>query len=374
MLIATTVAPTHHGGVAVQAHTLAESGHRVIGTAHGLVGTSAAAGYDTTYDVPLPRPTSPRSIVRSIVAFRRICLAERPDVVWLHTSLAAAVGRVAVLTIPRHQRPLVAYLAYGFYFDSVNRSFSASVFRAIEWALSMVTDHLQTVSREDYERARRLPRRNASNTELTRGLGVDTDRAVDRAGRRAQARSELGLSDRDRAVFTVGALHAKKHVVDAVRAISAMGDGTRLFVVGDGPQREYLAWVGRSLPGPDPVFLGKREEVPGALAAADALVHPSASEGLPSVVLEAQAMGIPVVGARVRGTSDLLVGGAGILCPVGDVQGLAAGLRLVLDDPQRRDAVVAAGTRRAAQHDAELARIAALSIGHLLLGRTRAPA
>ena len=86
-------------------------------------------------------------------------------------------------------------------------------------------------------------------------------------------------------------------------------------------------------------FVGRKpsEEIPLWMAAADALVLPSYSEGRPNVVLEAQACALPVVATRVGGTPELVKDGAtGLLVESGDAAGLAAALaRLRADGPLR---------------------------------------
>lgn len=361
-MVVATLATTH--GPVLQRHslTLREGGSRVIGVAHGMSTHSARDSYDSSHEIPEVRARQPLSILRAIISFRRLCRRERPDLVWLHTSLAAAIGRTAVLTLPRRGRPTVVYMAYGFYFDSVNRSLLGLALRVIEWILSLVTTHLQTVSREDYERARRLPGRTAANTELTRGLGIDLDQLARAASRRDEVRARLGLTDEDLAVFTVGSLVPKNRTIDALEAVSQLGDDVRLFVVGDGPELRNLEAAAGGLPGPAPMFLGQHGERTDLLCAADALVYPSSSEGLPSVVLEAQAMGIPVVGASVRGTTDVLSGGAGILVAHRDVPGLSAGLREVLFDQTRRSQIIKAAKARAWQHQVKFAESATRTV------------
>lgn len=368
VVVATTLAVTH--GPILQGHSLGlrERGSRVVAVGHGMSTHPGAASYDAAYDIQKVRARRPSSVVSAALSFRRICAQEQPDLVWLHTSLMAAVGRLAVLTLPPRRRPKVVYLAYGFYFDSVNRSLLGLVFRVVEWALSMVTDHLQTVSREDYERARRLPGRTAANTELTRGLGIDLQELSEVSGRRDEVRNRLGLATDDLAVFAVGQLDPKNRTIDALEAVSALGDGVRLFVIGDGPELRHLEAAAGGLPGPSPVFLGRHTDRTGLLCAADALVYPSTSEGLPSVVLEAQAMGIPVVGARVRGTSDILSDDAGVLVNHRDVPALTAGLREVLFDEKRRAEIVQSAKDRAWQHQAQFAASAARTV-QLMLDR-----
>lgn len=84
---------------------------------------------------------------------------------------------------------------------------------------------------------------------------------------------------------------------------------------------------------PHVIFAGAVQDVVPYYAAADVLVLPSHREGLPTVVLEAQAVGVPVVGASATGTVDVIVDGeTGLLFPVGDVAALADRVaRLIAD-------------------------------------------
>lgn len=366
VLVATTVARTHEAFLLPHVAELVRQGHRVVGLGNGLPSSPAAEHYDRAHHVPLERTPSITSIARAATAIRRIVLAEQVDLAWFHTPLAAAVGRAAMATIGRRRRPLVAYMAHGFHFGSVSTRSSAQVFREIERVLSPVTDHLQTVNREDYERARRFPGRTASNTELTRGVGIDLERFSRPAQTRQRVRSSLDLTEADHAVFIVGDLHPEKRVGDAIAAVASLGAPYRLFVVGEGRLRDELTEASAALPAGSVTFLGYRRDLPDLLAGGDVLVHPSSREGLPTVVLEAQASGLPVVGAACRGTADLLAHGAGILHPIGRIDELAAGVQRLVGDDDLRARLVRTGRQRAARHQVDLAVMASLSISLLL--------
>ena len=75
------------------------------------------------------------------------------------------------------------------------------------------------------------------------------------------------------------------------------------------------------------------QDTPSFYAAADIVVLPSHREGLPTVVLEAQAAGRPVVGAAATGIVDLVTDGkTGLLFPVGDVAALTRSLARLITD------------------------------------------
>jgi glycosyltransferase involved in cell wall biosynthesis len=81
-------------------------------------------------------------------------------------------------------------------------------------------------------------------------------------------------------------------------------------------------------------FVGVREDIADILAAADLFVLPSLSEGFPFVLLEALAMGRPVVASRVNGIPELIEDHkTGLLVPPRDPQALARAIREVLSDP-----------------------------------------
>ena len=115
-----------------------------------------------------------------------------------------------------------------------------------------------------------------------------------------------------------------------------MRPDARFLVVGDGP---WLGWVEGRLrrTGLDACVLLRtaRDEIEVAehLLDLDALVMPSRWEGLPYTLLEAMASGVPVVATAVGGMADVLeTEGAGLLCPSGDVEGLAVRALALVND------------------------------------------
>jgi L-malate glycosyltransferase len=114
--------------------------------------------------------------------------------------------------------------------------------------------------------------------------------------------------------------------------------GWSLLLVGDGPERDSIERTIASASLEERVLiLGRRMDVHDILDAADLLVLPSYSEGMPNAVLEAMAHGIPVVASDVGGVRSLLGSGAGIVVAPGDDQALADALQRLLDDPSLRE-------------------------------------
>lgn len=162
--------------------------------------------------------------------------------------------------------------------------------------------------------------------------GVDTARFF--PADRAQARAELGIPQDRRLLLFVGNLAPVKDPAMALKALSRVA-GADLVLVGDGPLRPELRRMCGELGLSQRVcFAGARDNAAVAryLAAADALLLSSRSEGEPNVVLEALASGRPVAAFAVGGVPDLVREGEnGALARPGDGDALGAAAGRVLD-------------------------------------------
>lgn len=120
-----------------------------------------------------------------------------------------------------------------------------------------------------------------------------------------------------------------------------------LRIVGDGPDRPAMEARARELNlGARASFLGYRTqtEVAEVLSGADMLVLPSFAEGVPVVLMEAMASGLPVVSTRIAGIPELVEDGrTGFLVPAGDLDSLTARIDTLLSDPARAREMGAAG-------------------------------
>jgi glycosyltransferase involved in cell wall biosynthesis len=150
------------------------------------------------------------------------------------------------------------------------------------------------------------------------------------APRRGAARRRLGYADDDRIVAYIGALSGEKDVGAAVLAVAAL-PGVRLAIVGDGPQRRSVTAAARGLAPGRIDFLGPVVDPALTLAAADVLVLPSRTEGIPAVLIEAGLSGLPVVATDVGGVREVVVPGqTGLLVAAGDTAALTGALRRAL--------------------------------------------
>lgn len=129
-------------------------------------------------------------------------------------------------------------------------------------------------------------------------------------------------------------------LLDALAALRPSHPGLTASFIGDGPQADHTRARARTL-GLDDVttFLGAQPEeaVADLLQRADLLVLPSFAEGLPVVLMEAMATGLPVIASRIAGIPELVRDGEnGLLIPAGDTVALTAAIDRLLTDPDLR--------------------------------------
>ena len=164
-------------------------------------------------------------------------------------------------------------------------------------------------------------------TVIPNGVDGDAIQAALPADRRT-----LQWGERDKIILCVGRLSKQKAPLDMLEAFEFVrsnprlsGFPVRLVYVGDGPLRKELEQRIREKALQNEVrILGWRSDVWSLMKAADMLVLPSHWEGLPNVILEAQAVGLPVAASDVDGCKELIEDRrTGRLFPPGDTQRLA---------------------------------------------------
>ena len=144
-------------------------------------------------------------------------------------------------------------------------------------------------------------------------------------------------------VGTVGRLHVQKghiYLLQAAALIHRTYPQVRIRIIGDGPLRDSLAAQSRAL-GVDGIveFLGARNDVPAQLRQFDLFILPSLWEGLPYVLLEAMATGLPIVTTDFNGVREMITDGReGIVVPSRNAHALAAAvIDLIGNDARRAD-------------------------------------
>ena len=146
-------------------------------------------------------------------------------------------------------------------------------------------------------------------------------------------------------------------LVDVARRLAEQDDGWRMEVCGEGPMAGELAAAVERSQLTDEIELAGYvpfgPELEQRYRSAHVLLHSSWTEGLPQVILEAFAAGLPVVASDVGGIAAA-VGDAAIMVRAGDADAAAAAVRRIADDESLRRRLIAAGHAYITAHTLEV--------------------
>ena len=196
---------------------------------------------------------------------------------------------------------------------------------------------------------------------------------IDEGDARSRIRTELGLPATAPVVLMIGSVQAVKGhylLVQAARRVVAEYPDIRFVIVAGGVGPSYArSWRGRAksllnLPFDNVarmqqqickaglsshfIFTGYRQDIPELLAASDVVAFlPQAPEGFGRPLIEAMAAGRPVVATDIGPSQEILGEGTGLLVPPGDAYAVAQAMVTLLGDPSRREAMGAVGRERA---------------------------
>ncbi|WP_162820418.1 glycosyltransferase [Microvirga calopogonii] len=276
---------------------------------------------------------------------KSIILQWRPKVIHAHLTHATIVG--AILSRMVGARFIVTLHSQG----PESNGWRTRVKNGLErLALSYGSDHIVAcgprVAKLQYERVGRTPVSVIEN-RVERPPGWSSDV-------RSQVRSSLGYEPRDIVMISVGRLTVAKGFDILIRAFSKVNRSSpsaKLLIVGGGDDHDRLVQIIREVGAEEYVQLtGARADVGKLMAAADVFVLSSLWEGLPMVLLEAVAAGLPVIATDVGDVSTVIRDGAGILVPPADEEQLAHALSEVASKSELRASLAERGNHLAKRY------------------------
>lgn len=327
------------------AHGLAIAGHDV----HLLYSPNRAEdrfqqrikeleGMITTGEVPMERSVSPRNDLSTLLKIKEYIRNNGPfDIIHGHSSKAGALARLLKVTGMYSSR--VIYTPHAFITLSPNLSGKEKlIYRIIERGLgSLFTDAVVAVSNHEAKHAVELgiPLRKVS--VIANGVDIDDDESHFRD----KYRRSIGANKKDIVIGFSGRLDYQKAPEILIKAFLAVeaGSNLHLVMIGDGPKRAELEKMVQDHPkGKSVHFLGYHPYAAAVLNAMDVFVLPSRYEGLPYVLLEAMAAGLPIVATSVGGNGELVHDGInGLLVSPDSVDELTEALDVLCSDQSIRE-------------------------------------
>jgi glycosyltransferase involved in cell wall biosynthesis len=254
------------------------------------------------HEIPMVRELRPRTDRRHVRALTELIRDVRPAIVHTHSSKAGALGRRAAQAAGVSAVVHTPH-TYSFLFGEMFGPIQRWVFRGVERRLSRLARRVVAVSADE---AQTMCAAGVVEPEQVRVVPNGMDPGANAAASAAAA--PVGSVEGRARVLVCGLLNPAKGQDLAIGALgSADCEGVELWIAGDGEQRGVLEALVRAVGVEGRVlFLGQREDVPELMKAADCLLLPSRWEGMPYVLLEAAAAGLPIVATPVDGAREFL--------------------------------------------------------------------
>jgi glycosyltransferase involved in cell wall biosynthesis len=322
----------------------------ISGSQTGAEGTLIEAcherGIRLRLEPTLVRELDPRKDASAVARLTAIFRREKPDIVHTHSSKAGIVGRVAArLAGVRH----VVHSAHGWAFNPHQPGLERLLYQTLERSVGWFTDAIVLVAQANLDAAKELKIGRPEQYRIIRS-GIEVERFARQPGDRASVCAEFGFDVESFIIGSVARLSSPKEpylLVEALARIRARHPEAVLLLVGEG---EYRAATEAAITRhglQDRVRLaGLRNDVPRLLGACDAFALATRWEGLPRVLPQALAAGLPIVSSAVDGTVEAVRDGVtGYLVPPSDVDAMADRLCRLACDPAAARRMGEAGLR-----------------------------
>lgn len=300
--------------------------------------------------IQMDRTTSMGSTWLSLWQMYRLFAAEKFDIIQYQTPKAALLASIAgwITGVP-----VRLYCQWGIRYVGLH-GWKRYIFQFFERLTCLLSTHISPDSKGNLEFSVQeglYTAEKASVVHFGSANGVDMDRfAWDQKDEwRRDARSELGIGAADMVFGFVGRLNRDKGINELVEVFLQLAQGqgsVHLLLIGPMEEQGGLdpAVLQAIDSRPDIHYLGERWDVEKFYAVMDAFVLPSYREGFGSVLLEAQAMAVPVISTDIPGPREAIVDGeTGLLIPPRDTEALRAAMLRLCEDPKLRTEMGNAG-------------------------------
>ena len=270
----------------------------------------------------------------------------RPDILHAHSPYPAAVGRLVARSLPRSARPVLVSTEHNPWNSFKTPTRYANAFTArLDAAVFAVSEEA---------RDSMSPRQRARAEVLVHGVAVGEIAAL--RSERTAVRRELGVADDTVLLGTVANYHPKKdwpNLLAAARTLVDRGVAMKMCAVGQGPLENEVTALRDELGLQDVVTLtGYRPDAVRLMAGCDIFVLGSKWEGLPVALMEASALGLPIVATRVGGIPDSFHDDVdAVLVAPGSSDELARAIESLVRNPEVRARLGEAARARATDFD-----------------------
>lgn len=266
-----------------------------------------------THQVDFVRSPFSKNVIKAYIQLKQLILSGEFDLIHCHMPMSGVITRLAAQKARKSSgRDIpVIYTAHGFHFCT-GAPLKDWIYYPVERFLARYTDRLILINHEDYKRAQKFKVRG--KTEYVPGVGIKLTQDAS-AGSNYNQKAEYiqkitgkKINPETKVLVSIGELSKRKNHQLLIDMMADLKDMDIICIIG-GTGEEQISLYNKikELHLEEKVFLaGYIEDVQAMLHVSDCFILPSFREGLPVVVMEAMATGLPVIAGRIRGVTGLV--------------------------------------------------------------------
>lgn len=307
------------------------------------------------HNVKIARSINIKSNIKSLISMIKVFKKVKPDILHVHTPVAALLGRIAgrLSGVPN-----IVYTAHGFYFHEGMSRYQYYFYYLLEkYTGRLCTDYIFTQSREDCELAVKGGfLKNGNYLHISNGIDLDGRFNYNSISQSdiSKLKEALGI-EKTTVVFSfLGRMVREKGIVELLEAFSTVNKShpdTVLICMGSMPESERDQTAGSEIKkyrkNKNIIFTGQLPSPELYYAVSDVFVLPSYREGMPRSIIEAMAMFNAVIATDIRGSREEVNHGEnGLLIPVRNAAELAEAMTYLIDRPEIIEQMKQAGSIR----------------------------
>lgn len=307
------------------------------------------------HNISIDREINIRKNIKSVLMMAKLFKILKPDIVHVHTPVAAVLGRIAAKIA---NVPTIIYSAHGFYFHEGMPTKKYKIFFYIEKYIGRYfTDYIFTQSEEDYEVAKnnKFLKNKNNYVHISNGIDLDNKFNIDKFSESdiENLRNKYLIEPNDIVVSFIGRLVKEKGILDLLESFNYLeSKNVKFLIMGSLPQgerdTETLKLLETYKSNKNIIFTGQVSNVNEHLYLSDIFCLPSYREGMPRSIIEAMAMKNAVIATNIRGSREEVIHDeTGYLCEINSSKEIAKYIDELISNKEKLNQFKENGLERA---------------------------
>lgn len=278
------------------------------------------------YSLPMQRSIFSVGNLKSIFKLKKIIKDEKPDIVYMHSSFAGAVGRIALLFNKKCKK---VYNAHGWYFNAQISNKKKRIFKILEKILAKNTNMIINISQSEYESAiENMIAPKEKMCIINNGIDFAKFNSKKLKIARDKIRNQYRIKDKDIAIGVAARLDEQKDPLTFIKTMKILNEkynNLKFMYIGTGNLEQVVIDYAKENQLSDRLIItGWIQNYEEYISALDIAVLPSKWEGFGLAIIDYMAARKPIVASNIGGIANIIKNGVnGFLVTPEDIQEFA---------------------------------------------------